>query len=115
MYNYARIQAAGHLFEVNAGGWASSGRWGHESELLKDGARVASNTIRYYNRTWEGRQYQTAARSCVYSYLQDLMDQAVAAFKARTGCKRLKGFEKKRIARETYPEFSPLEDFMYSL
>ncbi len=43
--------------EVKAETWETRRSWGHKAELRLGGEVIATNRIRYYNRTWEPWQY----------------------------------------------------------
>ncbi len=43
--------------------------WGHRAKAFYNGEEVASRSVRYYNRTWEAYQFDTAK-----SLLMDVLD-----------------------------------------
>lgn len=45
--------------------WETHNAWGHKTNLLKNGKEIATNKVRYYNRTWESYEYQTCMRGCL--------------------------------------------------
>lgn len=55
--------------------WETSQAWGHEVRLLKDGREVARERVRYYNRTWEVYQYQSAMAGAVYNYGREKLER----------------------------------------
>ena len=40
--------------------YSNSKAWGHEVRAFWNGQEVAKNRVRYYNRTWERYQFETA-------------------------------------------------------
>ena len=48
--------------------FSTSRSWGHISTLFRNGVEVAETKIRYYNRTWEAYEYQSAMYSVVDMY-----------------------------------------------
>lgn len=40
--------------------YSNSRAWGHEVRAIWNGREVAKNRVRYYNRTWERYQFETA-------------------------------------------------------
>lgn len=35
--------------------------WGHKARIIKNETVIVENKIRYFNRTWEAKQYDTIA------------------------------------------------------
>lgn len=40
--------------------YSNSRAWGHEVRAIYHGNEIAKNRVRYYNRTWEAYQFQSA-------------------------------------------------------
>ena len=51
--------------------YSNSRAWGHEVRAIYNGREVAKVRVRYYNRTWERYQFETA-----WMNLADKLDQA---------------------------------------
>lgn len=61
--------------------WRTRNSWGHEVTLYKnDTFEVGRAKIRYYNRTWECYQYQSAIKSVIYNAIEDIKAAAKKAF-----------------------------------
>ncbi len=59
--------------------WKTRNSWGHEVSLYKnDTFKIAQVKIRYYNRTWECYQYQSAIKNVILN----------AAEKRKSSCKK---------------------------
>ena len=55
---------------------------GHEVTLYKnDYAKIGQAKIRYYNRTWESYQYQSAIKSVIYNAIAQIKAAVKIAFK----------------------------------
>ena len=62
--------------------WNTRNSWGHEVTLYRnDYAKIGLAKIRYYNRTWESYQYQTAIKSVIYNAIAQIKAAAKIAFK----------------------------------
>ena len=62
--------------------WSTRNSWGHEVTLYKnDYYKIGRAKIRYYNRTWECYQYQTAIKSVIYDAIAKIKAAAKIAFK----------------------------------
>ena len=62
--------------------WSTRNSWGHEVTLYKnDYAKIGREKIRYYNRTWESYQYQSAIKSVIYDTIAQIKAAAKIAFK----------------------------------
>ena len=72
----------GVKFTLVCESWSNSASWGHEVTLYKnDYYKIGRAKIRYYNRTWESYQYQSAIKSVIYSVLEQIKSAAKIAFK----------------------------------
>lgn len=61
--------------------WRTRNSWGHEVTLYKnDTFEVGRAKIRYYNRTWECYQYQSAIKSVIYNAIEEIKAAAKKAF-----------------------------------
>lgn len=70
--------------------------WGHKVTLYKnDTVVVGSYKVRYYNRTWESYQYQSAIRGVIYRVIEALKKELKETFKKLHGYKVI---TKKRAA-----------------
>lgn len=61
--------------------WNTRNSWGHEVTLYKnDTFRVGRAKVRYYNRTWECYQYQSAIKSVIYNAIEEIKAVAKKEF-----------------------------------
>ena len=53
--------------------WNTRNSWGHEVTLYKnDTFKVGRAKVRYYNRTWERYQYQSAIQSVILNAIEEI-------------------------------------------
>lgn len=72
----------GVKFTLVCESWRTRYSWGHEVTLYKnDTLKVGRVKIRYYNRTWECYQYQSAIKSVIYNAIAQIKAAAKIAFK----------------------------------
>ena len=72
----------GVKFTLVCESWSTRTSWGHEVTLYKnDYYKIGLSKIRYYNRTWESYQYQTAIKSVIYNTIEAIKSAAKIAFK----------------------------------
>lgn len=63
--------------------WKTKNSWGHKVALYKnDNVLIGTAKVRYYNRTWERYQYQSAIKSVIHDTLEKIKAAAKVAFKA---------------------------------
>lgn len=68
--------------------WTNRTGWGHKVTLYRNNTvMIDTNTIRYYNRTWESYLYQSAIKGLIYNVMQALKNAAKETFKALNGYK----------------------------
>lgn len=61
--------------------WKTRSSWGHEVTLYKnDTVQVGRVRIRYYNRTWECYQYQSAIQNVIYNVIEERKAAVKAVF-----------------------------------
>lgn len=61
--------------------WNTRNSWGHEVTLYKnDTFKVGRAKIRYYNRTWESYQYQSAIKNVIIDVLENIKAAVKKAF-----------------------------------
>ena len=71
----------GVKFTLVCESWNTRNSWGHEVTLYKnDTLKVGRVKIRYYNRTWESYQYQSAIKSVIIGVLEKIKAAAKKAF-----------------------------------
>lgn len=71
----------GVKFSLICESWCTRNSWGHRVILYKnDTVKVGSIKIRYYNRTWECYQFQSAIKSVIYNVIQQIKAVARKAF-----------------------------------
>lgn len=72
----------GVKFTLVCESWSTRNSWGHEVTLYKnDYYKIGLAKIRYYNRTWESYQYQSAIKSVIYNTIEAIKSAAKIAFK----------------------------------
>ena len=72
----------GVKFTLVCESWSTRNSWDHEVTLYKnDYAKIGRAKIRYYNRTWESYQYQTAIKSVIYDVIAKIKAAAKIVFK----------------------------------
>ena len=72
----------GVKFTLVCESWSNRNSWGHEVTLYKnDYAKIGRAKIRYYNRTWECYQYQSAIKSVIYDAIEAIKAAAKVVFK----------------------------------
>ena len=72
----------GVKFTLVCESWRTRNSWGHEVTLYKnDTFKVGSTKIRYYNRTWESYQYQSAIKAVIFETIERIKAAAKIAFK----------------------------------
>ena len=71
----------GVKFTLVCDSWNTRKCWGHEVTLYRnDTYKVGRVKIRYYNRTWECYQYQSAIKSVIYNAIEEIKAIAKKAF-----------------------------------
>jgi hypothetical protein len=86
----------GVKFTLVCESWNTRNSWGHEVTLYKnDTFKVGRAKIRYYNRTWESYQFQSAIKNVIIDVLEKIK---VAAKKAFLTLHNYKVLTKKRAA-----------------
>lgn len=79
--------------------WKTRNSWGHKVTLYKnDTLKVGISKIRYYNRTWECYQFQSAIKAVIFETIERIKAAAKIAFKALHNYKVM---TKKRAAEFT--------------
>ena len=72
--------------------WATTRAWGHEVFLMRDNyGEVGEYKVRYYNRTWEAYQYQSAMFGAIEDYEKAELARYLSNRKIELG---LKGWDK---------------------
>lgn len=71
----------GVKFTLVCESWQNKNSWGHKVSLYRNYSfLVGSANIRYYNRTWECYQYQTAIKSVIYNVIEEIKAAAKKVF-----------------------------------
>ena len=71
----------GVKFTLVCESWCTRNSWGHEVTLYKnDYAKIGRAKIRYYNRTWECYQYQSAIKAVIFETIERIKAAAKKAF-----------------------------------
>ena len=69
----------GVKFTLVCESWSTRNSWGHEVTLYKnDFAKIGRAKIRYYNRTWECYQYQSAIHCVISQAINEIKEAAKA-------------------------------------
>lgn len=72
----------GVKFTLVCESWRTRYSWGHEVTLYKnDFAKIGRAKIRYYNRTWESYQYQSAIQCVISQAINEIKAAAKVVFK----------------------------------
>ena len=72
----------GVKFTLVCESWCTRYSWGHEVTLYKnDSAKIGRAKIRYYNRTWESYQYQSAIKNVIWQAIEKIKEAAKETFK----------------------------------
>lgn len=75
-------EISGVKFTLVCESWRTRYSWGHKVTLYKnDTLKVGRVKIRYYNRTWERYQYQSAIKSVIYNAIEAIKAAAKVVFK----------------------------------
>lgn len=82
----------GRFKKYNFGGYdfmcrtySTSRSWGHEVYMMDGAIEVAKSKIRYFNRTWEAYQFQTAICEALENYKKDMLKRYINAYKISNG------------------------------
>ena len=70
----------GVKFTLECESWSTRSSWGHEVTLYKNAVKISRVKVRYYNRTWECYQYQSAIKSVIFDVLEKIKAAAKKAF-----------------------------------
>lgn len=90
--------ANGKQYQFICNSWETRNSWGHAVTLYDPNDRELNSVrVRYYNRTWECYQYQSAAQSCIYEVIQRAEARTVDAWKEANGRKRITKDERAAI------------------
>lgn len=79
--------------------WQTSRAWGHKSTLLSS-YEIATNKVRYYNRTWEMYTYQTCMFGLINSEIEKSQKSYITQYKENNGISRFKKGQKEEILKE---------------
>lgn len=99
----------GVKFTLVCESWSTRNSWGHKVTLYRnDSVIIGRAKIRYYNRTWESYQYQSAIKSVIYNAIEAIKEAGKETFKTLHGYQVL---TKKRAAEfakylEQDPEYT---------
>lgn len=94
-------------YTIVAETWETRTAWGHKATLIKTNAdgysiTMATNKIRYYNRTWESYQYQSVVKGLIYKAIQEQIDADIDNYKFINNIKRLTASKKQDIIAKSY-------------
>lgn len=90
MKTYSRESFNFNDFSVYAYTYENSHSWGHIATLFYKGRELATNKIRYYNRTWECYTYQTIILSLIRQAIEDRQTIIFNNYKYEHNLSRLK-------------------------
>ena len=71
----------GVKFTIECESWSTRSSWGHEVTLYKNAVKIGRAKVRYYNRTWECYQYQSAIRCVISQAINEIKAVAQETFK----------------------------------
>lgn len=71
----------GRKFTFACHTWETRNAWGHEVHLHRDCNEISKARVRYYNRTWERYQYQSACIQAVNNAIDDRKDSIKTLYK----------------------------------
>lgn len=99
--------------------FSTSRSWGHISTLYKNGVEVATNKVRYYNRTWEAYQYQSVMAGLVYQLKEDYINDYIRDYKEKNNISKFKKGQKQLVIDEAktmqaYKEYNLILDAIHS-
>lgn len=77
-------------FNIYCYGWETSSSWGHHATLFDASHEIASDKIRYYNRTWESYTYQSVILSTIRKAIEERKSVIFDTYKYYNNIKRLK-------------------------
>lgn len=61
--------------------WKTATSWGHKVTLYRnDNVIIGSVKIRYYNRTWERYQFQSAIKNVIFETIKKITSEAKEIF-----------------------------------
>lgn len=70
----------GVKFTLECESWSTRSSWGHEVTLYKNAVKIGRAKVRYYNRTWECYQYQTAIKNVIHDAIEKIKEDVKKAF-----------------------------------
>lgn len=71
----------GVKFTLECESWSTRSSWGHEVTLYKNAVKIGRVKVRYYNRTWECYQYQSAILCIISQAINEIKEAAKETFK----------------------------------
>lgn len=77
--------------------WQTSRAWGHSTRLFKNGNEIATNRVRYYNRTWEYFRYQTCMIGAINNEMEYVLQNALNNYKDEHNITRFRKGEKAKV------------------
>lgn len=80
--------------------WSKTNAWGHQSDLFKGDRHIATNRIRYYNRTWERYTFESCMSGCISNYINKLLLKELEEYKRKNNITRFKKSEKDKVLTE---------------
>lgn len=86
--------------------WSRGYAWGHKVSLFKDSSsyELSSNSVRYYNRTWERYTYQTCMSGAVYNLIAERLESFINNFKYRNNINRFKKGQRAEVEQMFYEQ-----------
>ena len=70
----------GVKFTLECESWRTRSSWGHEVTLYKNAVKLGRSKVRYYNRTWECSQYQTAIKNVIHDAIERIKEDVKRRF-----------------------------------
>ena len=80
--------------------WETSSSWGHKTVIYKNNYKIASNKVRYYNRTWETYKYQSCMNGAINIVYNDALNDFINDYKINNNILRLKQDDKEQLKKD---------------
>lgn len=106
----AEIQTQNKTYKLAMETWSTSNAWGHKTWLFDEfGNEIATNKVRYYNRTWESYEYQTCLLGMIREFVDTKRNEYIARYKDAHNITRLTG-KKRDEALEKFEALQIIKD-----
>lgn len=89
-----KYEVNGVMFEFVCEYWETRYSWGHEVHVFRNDIEIASNKVRYYNRTWEYFRYQTCMLGAINNAMSVRINTELENYKYKHNLSRFRKGEK---------------------